>query len=102
VNKLAVVFGLVVGIGLASCRLDGAFRTRQLTGTCEGACDHYLSCKRSGDAVVRDACVEECRDTLQDTESLRAFESLDCRDTVEYVEGDSGRGPGQLVGDQQR
>ncbi len=97
-NKLAVIVGLVLGFALASCRLDGAFRTRQLTGTCEGACDHYLNCKRSGDAVVREACVTECRDTLQDTESLRAFESLDCRDTVEYVEGDTGRGPGQLVG----
>lgn len=98
-NKLAVIVGLVVGIAFAtSCRLDGAGRRRQLTGTCEGACDHYLACKRAGDAVVRDACIVECRDTLQDVESLRAFESLECRDTIEYVEGDTGRGPGQMVG----
>lgn len=100
-NKLAVMFGLLVGLGVASsCRLDGAYQKRKLTGTCEGACDHYLACKRTDSAVMRSACVDECRDVLQDPASLRAFESLECTDTIEYVEGDSGRGPGQMVGEQ--
>jgi hypothetical protein len=98
VNKLAVIFGLAFGLFLASCRLGAAHRRPHLTGTCEGACDHYLACKRAGDTAAHEACVVECRDVLQDEESLRAFESLSCKDTIEYVEGDSGRGPGQMVG----
>lgn len=99
----AVIGGLVAGLALAatlaSCRMESAFRHRRLTGTCEGACDHYLACKRSRNADARAACVSECRDVFQDAESLRAFESLSCRDAVEYVEGPSGRGPGQIVGE---
>ena len=100
-NKLAVVLGVLLGLGVASsCRLDGVHQRRRLTGTCEGACDHYLACKRSDSAVMRTACVDECGEVLQDPESLRAFESLECQDTIEYVEGSSGRGPGQMVGEQ--
>ena len=96
---LAAILGVALGIGLATgCRLDGSWRNRRLTGTCEGACDHYLACKRSGDAAAKTACVSECREVFYDDESLRAFESLECRDVVEYVEGESGTGPGVMVG----
>jgi hypothetical protein len=95
---LGMVVGLVFGVVLASCRFDGAFRARRITGTCEGACDRYLSCKHSGDPAARNACVSECRDVFQDQDSLRAFESLECPDVIEYVEGDTGQGPGQMVG----
>lgn len=95
----AVLAGLLLAVSLVACRIESAFRTRRVTGTCEGACDHYLACKRRGGADARAACVAECRDVLQDPESLRAFESLSCRDAVEYVEGSSGVGPGELVGD---
>jgi hypothetical protein len=94
VAALGVALGLAIAGG---CRFDGAWRPRRLTGTCEGACDHYLSCKRSGDSAARTACVAECREVFQDTESLRAYESLECTDAVEYVEGDSGTGPGTVV-----
>ncbi len=67
---------------------------RQLTGTCDGACDYYLACKRSDDPPTRDACVKECGFIFSDDESLMAFESLECSDAVAYVEGPSGRGPG--------
>jgi hypothetical protein len=96
----SVWLAVALGAALAgACRLEGSWRTKRLTGTCEGACDHYLRCKRSHDGAARTACVSECREVFHDTDSLRAFESLECRDVIEYVEGDSGRGPGQMVGD---
>jgi hypothetical protein len=67
---------------------------RQLTGTCDGACDYYLACKRTDDAPTRNACVKECGFIFSDDESLMAFESLECSDAVAYVEGPSGRAPG--------
>lgn len=95
----AVASGVALAATLMSCRIESTWRARRTTGTCEGACDHYLACKRTGGGDARVACVAECREVLQDPESLRAFESLSCRDAIEYVEGDSGRGPGQMVGD---
>lgn len=67
---------------------------RQLTGTCEGACDYYLACRRSSDDATRVACVKECSFIFSDDESLMAFESLECSDAVAFVEGPSGRAPG--------
>ena len=98
---LTTAFGVALGIALAGgCRLEGSWKNRRLTGTCEGACDRYLQCKRSGEPAAKVACVSECREVFQDEESLRAFESLECRDVVEYVEGESGTGPGMMVGGQ--
>lgn len=70
------------------------------TGTCEGACRHYTSCKGTSDRGVRDACIQECteifiEDGEADTESLKEFERLSCEDAVAFVEGSSGRGPGE-------
>lgn len=97
----SAALGLALGVALAGgCRLEGSWKNRRLTGTCEGACDRYLQCKRNGDAAARVACVSECREVFQDDESLRAFESLECTDVIEYVEGESGTGPGVMVGDQ--
>lgn len=93
---LALILGVTLG---AACRFEAGWRGRRLTGTCEGACDHYLGCKKSHEGAARTACVSECREVFQDEESLRAFESLECIDVIEYVEGDSGKGPGQMVGD---
>jgi hypothetical protein len=99
---LATVVGLAIGFAVsAGCRYE-SYRRPHLTGTCSGACDHYLSCKRNSDPAAKQACVSECLEVFQDEESLRAFESLECRDTIEYVEGDSGRGPGQMVGEPSR
>jgi hypothetical protein len=99
--KLAWALAIGVALGAAAaCRMEGSYRTQHLTGTCDGACDHYLGCKHDRDPAAKLACRRECSEVFQDEESLRAFESLDCSDTIEYVEGDSGRGPGQMVGHQ--
>jgi hypothetical protein len=96
-TAVALVLGLALGIAIGACRFE-QYRPPHLTGTCAGACDHYLGCKRNSDPAARTACISECGDVFQDEESLRAFESLECRDTIEYVEGESGRGPGTMVG----
>ena len=85
-----VVRGLVLGIALAALMASCVVRQLvgpRLTGTCEGACAHYLSCKRSSDRADRDRCRAECPEVFGDRESLMTFESLACVDAVEYVDG---------------
>jgi hypothetical protein len=69
----------------------------KLTGTCKGACDHYEKCKGGLSAQTRDACRAECPQVFGDRDSLMAFESLSCEDTIEYVEGPGHRPPGAPV-----
>lgn len=80
--------GLVAGLALAaliaSCVVHRLVGPR-LTGTCEGACSHYVGCK-SGKAD-RARCLSECPDVFADRDSLMAFESLSCPNAVEYVDG---------------
>jgi hypothetical protein len=82
----SVVLGLLLGLLITSCivrRLTGP----RLTGTCEGACDHYTECKPGHDG--RGRCLTECPDVFSDRDSLMAYESLSCKDAVEYVDGSS-------------
>jgi hypothetical protein len=83
---LAVVLGVVVSLSMIGCivtRITGP----QLTGTCDGACAHYVQCKPGHGAVDRKRCVAECPDVFSDRDSLMAYESLSCDDAVEYVDG---------------
>jgi len=82
-----IALGSVIAMA-AACRAPAWLTGPRLTGTCDGACDHYLDC-RGGDRsdAARNHCVSECRDVFSDDESLRAYESLSCPDAVEYVEG---------------
>jgi hypothetical protein len=81
--------GLAVGIVLAliaGCvvhRLTGP----RLTGTCEGACAHYVDCKPGAGQPARARCEAECPEVFGDRDSLMGFESLSCDDAVEYVDG---------------
>ena len=77
------ILALLAALATSSC-IVRTVHPRRLTGTCEGACDHYLECKGGGDATM---CIADCRQVFSDDESLRAFESLSCADTIEYVEG---------------
>lgn len=85
--------GIVVGIALAligSCvvqRLTGP----RLTGTCEGACAHYVACKPGAGKPERARCEAECPEVFADRDSLVGFESLSCADAVEYVDGPESR-----------
>jgi len=79
------IAGLIAALAITGCFLRASGRT--LTGTCTGACDHYLSCKRSGDKAARGQCLTECSEVFSDERSLKEFEKLSCRDAVEYVDG---------------
>ncbi len=74
-------------------------RGQWFTGTCSGACDYYAHCKaRSGEKIgpeVQTACVTECTEVFSSRQSILAFESLVCEDAVAFVEGQSGRAPGE-------
>ena len=82
----SIVLGLLIAATIMSCVVNRLMGPR-LTGTCEGACDHYVSCK-SGKAD-RKRCQNECPDVFSDRDSLMAFESLSCSNAVEYVDGKS-------------
>ena len=88
--KHGAVRGLVLGIALAaalgSCivrRLTGP----RLTGTCDGACDHYVECKPGHSAADSQRCRTECPDVFSDRDSLMEYERMSCQDAVEYVDG---------------
>ena len=82
-----VVLGLLIAVTIASCVVRNIMGGPRLTGTCEGACSHYVGCKRGAGRVEHDRCQAECPDVFSDRDSLMAFESLSCADAVEYVEG---------------
>jgi hypothetical protein len=81
-----VALALVAGVLIAGCLVRSA-SGRRLTGTCNGACDHYLACKQQSDPTARQKCLTECPQVFSDPQSLRMFENLSCRDAVEFVDG---------------
>jgi len=89
-----VLRGLVAGLALAalmaSCVVHRLVGPR-LTGTCNGACSHYVACKPGANDADRDRCRAECPDVFSDRDSLIAYESLSCADAVEYVDGTQKR-----------
>jgi len=87
VRSVLLGVALLVGAaGTTSCivkRLQGP----RLTGTCNGACAHYIECKPGHPEADAVRCRQECPDVFSDRESLMMYESLECRDAVEYVDG---------------
>jgi hypothetical protein len=79
---------LVLAVLIAGCIVTHVESPR-LTGTCAGACDHYVECKPGHAQIDRDRCSRECPSVFDDPDSLMAFESLTCKDAVEYVDGTS-------------
>ena len=82
----AVLLGLGIAVLIASCIVK-RFTTPQLTGTCDGACEHYVECKPGHPAAGRTRCQSECPDVFTDRDSLMGYESLSCKDAVEYIDG---------------
>jgi hypothetical protein len=71
-------------------------RLSAATGTCDGACRHYAYCKGDRAPRVMQRCMAECRDIyvydgVEDEESLMAFEGLDCKAAIGFVEGNGGQ-----------
>lgn len=85
-----VVLGVAIALLLASCIVKKLSSPR-LTGTCEGACAHYVACKPGHPEPDRVRCEAECPEVFSDRDSLETYESLSCRDAVEYIDGDVAR-----------
>jgi hypothetical protein len=81
-----IVFGLAIAVMIAGCVVKRLMGPR-LTGTCEGACSHYSSCKSGNPDDDRNRCQAECPDVFSDRDSLMAFESLSCPNAVEFIDG---------------
>jgi hypothetical protein len=87
-----VVAGCALGVLIAGGCVVRQVMPRELTGTCAGACDHYVDCK--GDRSAKDdraRCEADCPNVFEDARSLAAFESLSCAKTLEFVDGRSPR-----------
>jgi len=100
VIRAALIAMVGAALVASACRPPPFLRGPRLTGTCAGACDHYFAC-RGGAATeqMRAGCIDDCHGVFSDANSLAAFESLSCQDTIEYVEGEpattaSERDPG--------
>jgi len=83
--------GLLVGLLLSGCIVRNLVGGPHVTGTCHGACSHYVECKSGHSAHDAERCNAECPDVFSDRDSLVAFESLSCHDAVEFVDGDVHR-----------
>ena len=88
-----LLLGITVAVLLASCVVKRIMGPR-LTGTCDGACSHYVECKTGATTIDRNRCNTECPDVFSDPDSLMAYESRSCPDAVEYVDGKSAKSAG--------
>jgi hypothetical protein len=95
VRRLSIALLLVV-FSTSCIRYVGRRQRPKPTGTCPGACSHYVQCKGTRDHRTYDSCVQECREIYDDSpQALASYERLACEDAVAFIEGDSGRGPGR-------
>ncbi len=84
------LFVLAFALAITSCivrKLTGP----TITGTCSGACAHYIECKPGHLSADRTRCQTECPNVFSDRDSLMAYESLSCPNAVEFVDGSSSR-----------
>jgi hypothetical protein len=81
----------VLTLVLGSCIVRHLVGGPRLTGTCDGACAHYVECKPGHSDTDRARCQTECPDVFSDRDSLMAYESMTCKNAVEFVDGDGKR-----------
>jgi hypothetical protein len=85
------LFAAAIILLLTSCIVRNLVSGPKLTGTCSGACSHYVECKPGHSDLDRQRCELECPGVFSDRDSLMAFESLSCKNAVEYVDGTQPR-----------
>ena len=81
-----IVLGLLFALLVTGCIVK-RLNNDQLTGTCDGACAHYIECKPGHPEADRSRCTQECPEVFSDRDSIMGYESLACPDAVEYVDG---------------
>ena len=79
---------LAMALATSSCALIRSLTGNRVTGTCDGACAHYIDCKPGATVADRQRCDLECPQVFADRSSLSMFERLTCPDAVSYVDGD--------------
>lgn len=85
-----------LGLVVTGCYRQARTQRFASSGSCTGACDHYLDCKESDSVSEREQCLEECEQIFvykgePDRASLQDFEELDCKAAVAFVDGDAGQ-----------
>lgn len=85
----------VLGLVGTGCFRHARTQRFASSGSCTGACDHYLDCKESDSEAERTQCLDECEQIFvykgePDRASLQDFEELDCKAAVAFVDGDAG------------
>jgi hypothetical protein len=88
----------VIALATTGCLRYTRTQTFAPSGSCTGACDHYLDCKEANSEAARDTCLIECEQIFvykgePDRASLQDFEELDCDAAVAFVDGDGGQKP---------
>lgn len=98
--RVAIAFILLAFAAVATgCVKKQTMATQSYSGSCEGACRHYVVCKSEDDGRIYRACVRECRiifaeDGVEDQGTLGELERLDCEEVLGFIEGDAGVEPG--------
>jgi hypothetical protein len=82
----SIAYALLLALLITGCIVK-RLQSPRLTGTCAGACDHYVACKPGHAATDSARCRAECPQVFSDPDTIMAYESLSCRDAVEYVDG---------------
>ena len=90
---LGLVIVLSIVLSIAGCIVK-RLGSPQLTGTCDGACAHYIECKPGHPETDRARCVSECPQVFSDRDSIMGYESLACDDAVEYIDGNAAQTAG--------
>jgi hypothetical protein len=83
---LRIGLGLGLGLGLGGCKIH-QLAGGQATGTCDGACKHYVDCKPGHPHGDFERCEQECPSVLGDSDARSEFERLSCEDALEFVDG---------------
>ena len=88
---MKALMAALLPVMVAACIVKTFSTGPRLTGTCDGACEHYIECKPGHPEEAKTRCRAECPEVFSDEDSLRSFESLSCKDTLEYVDGPTPR-----------
>lgn len=86
-----LVISVLLVVVMGSCIVRNLGGGPRLTGTCDGACAHYVECKPAHSDSDRSTCKAECPQVFSDRDSLMAYESMTCKNAVEFVDGDGQR-----------
>ena len=89
---IAAVLSALLAVACSANYADG--RGAAAKGTCDGACEHYLTCKGSDNTQNRQTCVASCGQKGLSADQLRQFEQQNCATAIAQVENNAQGGGG--------